>query len=324
MGATNAELLGEEAISDLEDQKEQLEKLQSKLVEATELIDATDALIDAGGDPHAKAMQSFWSNAPKYDPKAQFRFKVIIGGTTNTGMALQDALGGGQDVSPSGDPYNDIPDDTGGSVWYAKSVDKPTIQFAKFAEGFHRMGFDASDVQPLVEQPTFSPISMTLIDPTYPNATRKLLRWIRRSGYMDEQVKKTNFSLGNLSPVDAFMSSIGDVQIQQLDSDGKVLEIWWLQEAFPAEINFGKLDYSSADFVEIGITWAYKSVKVQMEVKGAEEKFTYFKGYNPPARPAAGKANTCDLRHVSSGTSETLKDWRQGLSSGDKCFLKAD
>ena len=320
VGATNAELLGAETISELEAQKEQLEALQGDLVAASELIKASDALIAAGGDPHAKSMQSFWTNAPKYDPKAQFRFKVIIGGTTNTGMALQDALGGGQDVSPSGDPYNDIPDDSGGSVWYAKSVDKPTIQFAEFAKGFHRMGFDASDVEPLVTMPTFSPINMVLIDPTYPNATRKLLRWIRRSGYNDDQVNKTNESLGQ-DPVDAFMNSIGDVQIQQLDSDGKVLEIWWLQEAFPAEINFGKLDYSSTDFVEISITWAYQSMKVQMMVKGAEEEFTYFNDFTPKVRGKPGDTSPCSTRWEVSKSSETQEVWQRGLESDDKCWL---
>ena len=320
VGATNAELLGAETISELEAQKEQLEALQGDLVAASELIKASDALIAAGGDPHAKSMQSFWTNAPKYDPKAQFRFKVIIGGTTNTGMALQDALGGGQDVSPSGDPYNDIPDDSGGSVWYAKSVDKPTIQFAEFAKGFHRMGFDASDVEPLVTMPTFSPINMVLIDPTYPNATRKLLRWIRRSGYNDDQVNKTNESLGQ-DPVDAFMNSIGDVQIQQLDSDGKVLEIWWLQEAFPAEINFGKLDYSSTDFVEISITWAYQSMKVQMMVKGAEEEFTYFNDFTPKVRGKPGDTSPCSTRWKASKSSETQEVWQRGLESDDKCWL---
>jgi len=318
--ATNVELLGAEAISDLEAQKESLESLQGDLLAATELINASDALIKAGGDPHAKAMQSFWSNAPKYDPKAQFRFKVIIGGNTNTGMALQDALGGGRDVSPSGDPYNDIPDDTGGSVWYAKSVDKPTIQFAKFGEGWLKAGFDVSEVEPLVEAPTFSPISMTLVDPTYPNATRKLLRWIRRSGFMDKQVNKTNQVLRQ-SPVDAFMNSIGDVQIQQLDSDGKVLEIWQLQEAFPAEINFGKLDYSSSDFVEINITWVYKSVKVLMMVKGAEEEFEYFSDYQSPVRAAAGEVTPCEALHRKSGTSKLLDVWRNGLPRDDDCYL---
>ena len=321
----------------LDEQLEALTQLEADLLERADmpetslerLADFEKALIAAGGDPEAKAMQSFWTNPKaKYDPKAQFRFRVIIGaGDANApvdqttgavkgavGMALQDALGSKGSDNPTDDAYNDMPDDTNGNVWYAKSIDKPTVQIGKFAENFHLMGQNVSQMVSLVETPTFQPVNMTLIDPSYPNATRKLLRFLRRSGYNDTTAAKV---VGTGSPHAALRNSIGDVQIQQLDSDGKVLEIWWLQEAFPAEINFGKLDYSSADFVEISITWAYKSMKVQMMAHGAEEEFTYFKDYVPP------KTNdgTCAGRHKAASTGISLEEWRQGLPSDDKCFL---
>ena len=344
-GTQEENLEGTEQGQLLDEQLEALTQLEEDLLERAGMPEASlekmkdleKALTTAGGDPEAKAMQSFWTNASKYDPKAQFRFKVIIGGgdaqasvdaTTGAtkgavGMALQDALGKKGSDNPTDDPYNDIPDDTNGSVWYAKSVDKPTIQFAKFAEGFHIMGNFVSQVEPLVEIPTFPPINMTLIDPSYPNATRKLLRWLRRSGYNDTQAKNTN-DLLDITPNMAFMASIGDVQIQQLDSDGKVLEIWWLQEAYPAEINFGKLDYSSTDFVEIGITWVFKSVMVQMMAHGAEEEFKYFQNYVAPKRPGAGGARSCTDRYLeeTKGT-EPWADWISGLDDSDKCAKAA-
>ena len=344
-GTQEENLEGTEQGQLLDEQLEALTQLEEDLLERAGMPEASlekmkdleKALTTAGGDPEAKAMQSFWTNASKYDPKAQFRFKVIIGGgdaqasvdaTTGAtkgavGMALQDALGKKGSDNPTDDPYNDIPDDTNGSVWYAKSVDKPTIQFAKFAEGFHIMGNFVSQVEPLVEIPTFPPINMTLIDPSYPNATRKLLRWLRRSGYNDTQAKNTN-DLLDITPNMAFMASIGDVQIQQLDSDGKVLEIWWLQEAYPAEINFGKLDYSSTDFVEIGITWVFKSVMVQMMAHGAEEEFKYFQNYVAPKRPGAGEARSCGDRYLeeTKGT-EPWADWISGLDDSDKCAKAA-
>jgi hypothetical protein len=140
---------------------------------------------------------------------------------------------------------------------------------------------------------------------------------------MDNQAKETNKVL-RVEPVDVFMSSIGDVQIQQLDADGKVLEIWWLQEAYPAEINFGKLDYSSTDFVEIGITWVFKSVMVQMMAHGAEEEFKYFQNYVAPKRPGAGEARSCTDRYLeeTKGT-ETWVDWISGLDDSDKCAKEA-
>ena len=317
VNASNAELLGDEAISDLEAQKAELLKLEGDIIAATDLIKATDALIAAGGDPNAKAMQSFWANAPKYDPKVQFRFKVMIGAATQTGMSLQDALGDGIEVSPSGDPYNDIPDDTNGNVWYAKSVDKPTIQLATFAENFYPTGYTVSNVTPMIETPTFSTISMVLVDPTYPNATRKLLRWFRRAGYNDTQTPATNKALGNLPAVKVFMDSIGPVEIQQLDSNGKPLETWTLMDAFPAEINFGKLDYSSSDLVEISIVWKYRSFKARMHVKGAEEDFTYFNNYQ--AQDAGGSG--CEARYQREGKKlgRTKDQWKSRLPDGDPC-----
>ena len=316
VNASNAELLGDEAISSLEAQKADLEALEGDIIAASELIKASDALIAAGGDPNARAMQSFWTNAPKYDPKVQFRFKVMIGAATQTGMSLQDALGSGRDVSPSGDPYNDIPDDTNGSVWYAKSVDKPTIQLATFAENFYPTGYTVSNVTPMIETPTFSTINMTLIDPTYPNATRKLLRWFRRAGYNDAQTPATNKALGKEAKK-VFMDSIGPVEIQQLDSDGKPLETWTLMDAFPAEINFGKLDYSSSDFVEISIVWKYRSFKARMHVKGAEEDFTYFNNYQ--AQDAGGSG--CEARYQREGKKlgRTKDQWKSRLPDGDPC-----
>ena len=316
VNASNAELLGAETISSLEAQKAELLKLEGDIIAATDLIKASEELIAAGGDPNAKAMQSFWANAPKYDPKVQFRFKVMIGAATQTGMSLQDALGDGIETSPSGDPYNDIPDDTKGNVWYAKSVDKPTIQLATFAENFYPTGYSVSNVTPMIETPTFSTISMVLVDPTYPNATRKLLRWFRRAGYNDHQTPTTNKALGK-SPVNVFMESIGPVEIQQLDSDGEPLETWTLMDAFPAEINFGKLDYSSADLVEISIVWKYRSFKAQMHVKGAEEDFTYFNNYVAPDAGGDG----CEARYLREGKKlgRTKDEWKSRLPDGDPC-----
>ena len=316
VNASNAELLGAETISSLEAQKAELLKLEGDIIAATDLIKASEELIAAGGDPNAKAMQSFWANAPKYDPKVQFRFKVMIGAATQTGMSLQDALGDGIETSPSGDPYNDIPDDTKGNVWYAKSVDKPTIQLATFAENFYPTGYTVSNVTPMIETPTFSTISMTLVDPTYPNATRKLLRWFRRAGYNDHQTPTTNKALGK-SPVNVFMESIGPVEIQQLDSDGEPLETWTLMDAFPAEINFGKLDYSSSDLVEISIVWKYRSFKARMHVKGAEEDFTYFNNY----QAQDGGGDGCEARYLREGKKlgRTKDEWKRRLPDGDPC-----
>ena len=166
----------------------------------------------------------------------------------------------------------------------------------------------------MIETPTFSTISMVLVDPTYPNATRKLLRWFRRAGYNDHQTPTTN---KGKSPVNVFMESIGPVEIQQLDSNGEPLETWTLMGAFPAEINFGKLDYSSSDLVEISIVWKYRSFKARMHVKGAEEDFTYFNNY--VAQDAGGDG--CEDRFQREGKKlgRTKDQWKSRLIDSDPC-----
>ena len=81
------------------------------------------------------------------------------------------------------------------------------------------------------------------------------MRLFRRAGYLDETAQGVNgtkgFNFGKLK------EATGQVLIQQLDTFGAPLESWELTDAFPTEVNFGKLDYSSNDLVEISVTWAY-------------------------------------------------------------------
>ena len=47
------------------------------------------------------------------------------------------------------------------------------------------------------------------------------------------------------------------MQIQQMDSNGKLLEKWTLKNAWAKSISFGSLDYSNDELVTIDITLAY-------------------------------------------------------------------
>ena len=180
----------------------------------------------------------FWTNNLTYAPKQQFAFRVYI-----NGMALED--------DPAGDEYQDGEDEA--LVWYVKSIDKPTITLGEMEKGESNVG--SMPVVKAESIPMWSPVKMTLVDPSYPNATRKLMRLFRRAGYLDETAQGVNgtkgFNFGKLK------EATGQVLIQQLDTFGAPLESWELTDAFPTEVNFGKLDYSSNDLVEISVTWAY-------------------------------------------------------------------
>jgi len=184
--------------------------------------------------------EAFWTNVSPWEPKRQFRFKVYFDGLKE--------------------------DDDSNFVWYAKSIDKPTITFKVANEGEANVGSQIPD-EKILSVPKMSDITMVLVDPSYPNASRKLLSLANSAGYLDEAAGGTNENLGNFDG-DVFRKSIGRVYFEQLDhgtfqlSDKHkaiALETWELEEAYIKSINFGKLDYSSDDFVEITVVFGYTS-----------------------------------------------------------------
>ena len=184
--------------------------------------------------------KAFWTNGSPPEPKRQFRFKVHFDG---------------------------LKEEEGSNfVWYAKSIDKPTMTFKVANEGEANVGSQIPD-EKILSVPKMSDITMVLVDPSYPNASRKLLSLANSAGYLDEEAGGTHKNLGNFDG-DAFRKSIGRVWFEQLEHGTCVagfkhkaiaLETWELEEAYIKSINFGKLDYSSDDFVEITVVFGYTS-----------------------------------------------------------------
>lgn len=89
---------------------------------------------------------------------------------------------------------------------------------------------------------TWQPITITLHDPIVPSAAQKVMEWMRlnfenttgRMGYAQFYKKEINLKL--------------------LDPVGAVVENFRLEGAWAQEINFGDLDYSTSDDVEISVT----------------------------------------------------------------------
>ena len=235
----------------------------------------------------------FWTNPEtlKYDPKAQFRFRVEV-----EGLGLEDAPGS-TGAGAEGDYANDNWKGDTSVVWYAKSIEKPKLAVADRMgpEGFRGLTDDDRDALylPNIDRPVWKDISMKLIDVGYPTSTRKLLRWFRRSGYNDNLMKSKLDNAG-VSSTEALFNSIGKVTIIQLGSHTKFtgappnmkkealeLERWTLIRPFPVEIDFGSLDYSSDEFVEISILWRYATCMVDFINyplgQEFEEKFRYFR-----------------------------------------------
>lgn len=89
---------------------------------------------------------------------------------------------------------------------------------------------------------TWEPLTLTLYDPLIPSAAQKTMEWLRlvyeantgRMGY--KQFYQKNFNLKLLDPV------------------GAVAEDWEIVNAWPMSLNWGELDYSVSDPVNITMT----------------------------------------------------------------------
>lgn len=246
------------------------------------------------------------------DPKLQFRFKVVI-----PGFALED-------IRPKeGDIFADDQDGENGVAWYAKSIDKPGMTIVDPNKGQYATQFFPLNPSPKVSNPQYKEISMVLVDPYYPNTTRKIARLFRRGGLNEDQARRIIFNKygpGQDALVSSFLDTIGEVQIFQLDHKGNELEKWTLYNAYPSSVDFGKLDYSSDGLVEISMTWYYSNFKVEFPKVGREQYYDYFadgNNVNPEqSKPTEGKIRSnCESIYGSmySGVSQDLRpnfeDW---------------
>jgi hypothetical protein len=118
----------------------------------------------------------------------------------------------------------------------AKTANRPQITFDETV-------IDYVNVKRYIAgKASWQPIAITLYDPIVPSASQKVMEWVRlcfenvtgRMGYADFYKKSINLKL--------------------LDPVGAVVEDWELQGCWVQDANFGDLDYSVSDPVEVAMT----------------------------------------------------------------------
>lgn len=269
----------------------------------TETGDLTTNALEGPKSEDININSQFWTSPygvdsdgnklQRRDPKLQYRFKIVI-----PGLALEDKEG-----SRPPDPFNDQLEATNltGIAWYAKSVDKPGMTIEDANRGLYATNSIPLNAQPKPSTPKYKEINMVLVDPYYPNVTRKIARLFRRGGLNENQAKgiiADAYGPGPDGEAASFLETIGVVEIHQLNGKGQSIEKWTLFDAYPNSVDFGKLDYSSDGLVEISLTWYYKYFKVDFPNVGPEEAFRYFADGNnvdpEEIRPTTGEAKqTC-------------------------------
>ena len=173
---------------------------------------------------------AFWTETGK-DPKRNFRFQIQF---TNIGA---------KDGNPNADTI----------VWWAKKVTKPNFTIA---EGKHVYLGHTFYYPGKVE---WQEISMTLVDPVSPNAVAITNDIVREAGFVIPGTPATVETMGKQK----FNQSIGDIVINQFDSDGNTVEQWTVKHAFLKSVKFSDLDYENDDLttIEIGIRYDWAECK---------------------------------------------------------------
>jgi len=135
--------------------------------------------------------------------------------------------------------------------WYAKSVKKPSFQIGETPHQFinHTFYYPGR-----VEWQT---IDMTLVDPAGDNDTSlALTNILQRMGYYAPI--NDNSASSTITKKKAVTALGGEMKIKQLGAnDGETLEIWTLINPWITSVDYGQLDYSANEMVEISLTLRY-------------------------------------------------------------------
>ena len=135
-----------------------------------------------------------------------------------------------------------------GATWYAKAVTKPGVEVAEGTHKYlgHTFHFPGSV--------TWSDVTVTLVDPTEPDAAAEIFSILKAAGY--DTPKEPGTSLETVGKRD-MVAGIEGVIITQLDSNGDAQEIWTLNNPIIKSIGLGDLSYESEDLSTIEIAFAY-------------------------------------------------------------------
>ena len=101
---------------------------------------------------------------------------------------------------------------------------------------------------------------MTLVDPIGEDAATKLLEIVEKAGYTyprpgyEQEGNLRSFETISKGKAKAALEA---VVIQQLDSDGAVVEQWTLHNPFINKVGFGDLSYEDDNLSEISLGLTY-------------------------------------------------------------------
>ena len=156
--------------------------------------------------------------------------------------------------------YRWILDVNGIEIYTIKKVSKPSFSISESEHQFlnHTYYYPG--------RVTWNTVSFTLVDPIAPDSSQNLIEKVIKSGYSPAGRATDRKTMNKKNSTEA----LGEIKIQQLDSDGTIVETWTLKNVWIKDVKFGDLDYSTDDMVEIEVEVRYDYATCQRGSTGKE------------------------------------------------------
>ena len=166
---------------------------------------------------------SFWTES-SIEPKRNFRFKVEITGFGSNSV-----------------------------IWWAKNFKTPSYDISETPHDF----MDNKYYFP--GRLTWADCSMSLVDPVSPNATQLTNDIVLKAGFKIKTAADLNTAgaLTTMSKKNSVDVATKSVVVTILNSEGKMIEMWTLRNAWLKGATFSDLSYEDDGLRTIDMTWRY-------------------------------------------------------------------
>lgn len=145
--------------------------------------------------------------------------------------------------------FNNIPH------WVLKTVTKPNFTITETSTNFMGHSFYHPG------RVEWQAIDVTLGDPVQPDSSAHMMTLLRQMGYDYPDGLDWANGRGGKKPTGISkrraVEAMGDTYIAQVNAEGEELERWKLVNPFITKAEFGSLDYSSDEMVDVSISIRY-------------------------------------------------------------------
>ena len=133
--------------------------------------------------------------------------------------------------------------DGSGIWWWVKTINKPSFEINSNEYLLVNHKFKYPGVV------TWNDITITMVDPG--GKAKEINQYLTKHGYSKPETNTTGIQKNG------FDGAGGNLIIQQLDSEGEIVEKWELYNSFIKSVQYGDLAYSDDDLVELQMVISY-------------------------------------------------------------------